>query len=128
MKDFKIWANYKVGDILKTKGFYEFLGIPLHAFLPEMKLVSFRFGEAGFIINFFENNSQIDPYLPSGYGAICEIIMSISATSRQEVYEWFARVQAAGGILESAPFEDEQGYFGFVFSDLDEHRFNILLM
>jgi predicted lactoylglutathione lyase len=57
-----------------------------------------------------------------------EIIFTLSAGNRKEVDDWAIAVQKAGGNLVSTPEEFGEGYYGFVFSDPDGHKFNIFYM
>jgi predicted lactoylglutathione lyase len=41
---------------------------------------------------------------------------------------WSKEVEKAGGNLVSQPEEFGAGYYGFVFSDPDGHKFNVFFM
>jgi len=126
MKAKKIWANFSVKDAKRTTDFYTQLGFAPSAQHSYPKLASFRFGDEGFIIHFFEQGSQIDEYISTGTTG--EIIFTLSAETEAEVLEWESRVKAAGGSIFQAAGRDKAGYFGFGFADPDGHRFNVLLM
>jgi len=129
MKTKQIWANLATNDLARTTKFYTALGFKAnksngsHA----QELTSFSFGEKGFIVNFFlknilQNNTRSDiTDLKHGN----EIIISLSADSKEEVNEWVEIVKKAGGKITVEPYEIGQGYT-FVFSDPDGHKFNIL--
>ena len=53
MKPKKIWANLGVDSIERTQEFYQALGFKVNG-NPTKELVSFFFGEDGFMIHFFE--------------------------------------------------------------------------
>jgi predicted lactoylglutathione lyase len=55
-------------------------------------------------------------------------MFTLSAETQDEVEEWYKKVVDAGGKIIKEPIRDKEGYFGFVFSDPDGHRFNVLLM
>lgn len=128
MKARKIWANFSVKDVERTREFYTQLG-----FIPNQpnnypQLASFLFGEDNFVIHFFEQGSQIDEYLPFSSKGNSEIIFTLSADTKAEVEEWMDKVKAAGGNVFQEPGRDGTNHYGFVFADPDGHKFNVLLM
>ncbi|MGJ1268233.1 VOC family protein [Sphingobacterium spiritivorum] len=127
MKAKKIWANFSVKDVNRTREFYTHLGFTPNTFSNNPQLVSFLFGENDFVIHFFEQGSQIDMYLsPEIHNS--EIIFTLSAETASEVKEWSDRVKQAGGTVFNEMSRDNSNYYGFAFADPDGHRFNILLM
>jgi predicted lactoylglutathione lyase len=128
MKPKKIWANFSVKDAKRTNEFYTQLGFKPTKFNNYPKLASFLFGDAEFVIHFFEVGSKIDQYLTTGSNSSNEIIFTLSAETEEEVNEWAKKVKAAGGSIFQEVERDESGYFGFGFADPDGHRFNVLLM
>lgn len=124
----KIWANFSVKNAAITNEFYTKLGFTSNGLNKELKLASFLFGEAGFVIHFFEEGSQIDEFLTPGSNARSEIIFTLSAETEAEVRDFANKVTLAGGKILKAVIRDEAGYFGFAFADPDGHKFNMLLM
>jgi predicted lactoylglutathione lyase len=57
-----------------------------------------------------------------------EIIFTLSAETETEVKEWIDKVKKAGGTVFNEAGRDETNHYGFVFSDPDGHKFNVLLM
>ena len=127
MKAKKIWANFSVKDVNRTREFYTHLGFTANKFSNNPQLVSFLFGENDFVIHFFEQGSQIDTYL-SPEIQNSEIIFTLSAETASEVKAWSDRVKQAGGTVFNEMNRDDSSYYGFTFADPDGHRFNILLM
>jgi uncharacterized protein len=127
MKPKMIWSNLGVSDLKRTTEFYTALGFKPNGTNSSEELTSFSFGEKDFIINFFlkdilRNNTRSEiADLKNGN----EIILSLSAESKEEVNEWVEIVKRAGGKITVEPYEIGQGYT-FVFSDPDGHKFNIL--
>ncbi len=128
MKARKIWANFSVKNARLTNEFYTQLGFRANMPNNDPKLASFLFGDDGFVIHFFEQNSQIEEYLASGSKNGNEIIFTLSAETEQEVKEWEAKVQTAGGNIFPGLGRDKTGHYGFGFADPDGHKFNVLLM
>ncbi|MGJ1285047.1 VOC family protein [Sphingobacterium spiritivorum] len=127
MKAKKIWANFSVKNVNRTREFYTHLGFTPNKFSNNPQLVSFLFGENDFVIHFFEQGSQIDRYL-SPEIQNSEIIFTLSAETASEVKEWSDRVKQAGGTVFNEMSRDDSNYYGFAFADPDGHRFNILLI
>ncbi|ULT40400.1 VOC family protein [Niabella defluvii] len=128
MKTKKIWANFSVRDLEKTTQFYTQLGFKQNGATDQ--LTSFFFGEDNFIIHFFLK----DVLEPNIKGSIInteagnEIIFTLSAESKEEVDDWAAAVEDAGGLVVSKPEAFGAGYYGFVFADPDGHKFNVFYM
>jgi predicted lactoylglutathione lyase len=128
MKSNQIWANMAVSDLDRTTRFYTVLGFKSNG--ASKDLISFFFGENNFIIHFFLKD-KLQPALKGNLADLQtgnEIIFTISAGTKAEVDQWAQKVRAAGGTLVSQPEEFGEGYYGFVFSDPDGHKFNIFFM
>lgn len=128
MKPKQIWANLAVSDLRRTTQFYTDLGFILNG--QSEKLTSFLFGEHNFVIHFFiksELTSSIKGALTdSELGN--EIMFTLSADSKEEVDQWAQKIERSEGKLVSQPEEFGEGYYGFVFTDPDGHKFNIFFM
>ncbi len=128
MKTKKIWANFGVQDLERTTKFYKQLGFKHNG--ASEQLTSFFFGEENFIIHFFLK----DILAPAMKGQIIdtkagnEIILTLSADTREAVNSWEKEVREAGGVIVSEPEEYGEGYYGFVFADPDGHKFNVFQM
>ncbi|WP_367890612.1 VOC family protein [Sinomicrobium kalidii] len=57
-----------------------------------------------------------------------EIVFTLSADSKEEVNNWEDEVIKAGGTIISPAEEFGNGYYGFVFTDPDGHKFNVFYM
>ena len=128
MKPEKIWANLTVEDLERTTKFYTQLGFKFNG--SSKDLTSFMFGENDFVIHFFLK----DVLKSNVKGEVAdlkngnEIIFTLSAESKKEVDDWEKEVKDAGGTIISAAEEFGQGYYGFVFTDPDGHKFNVFYM
>ena len=124
----RIWSNLAVSDLERTTKFYTELGFKSNGSSKE--LTSFFVGEDDFIMHFFIKDkleSEIKGKL-ADLKQGNEIIFTLSAESKGEVDQWAKEVQRAGGNLVSKPEEFGEGYYGFVFSDPDGHKFNVFYM
>lgn len=127
MKTRKIWANLGVEDLERTTKFYTQIGFQPNGVSKE--LTSFLVGDDNFIIHFFlkeilKSNTKIELTDPKQGN---EIIFTLSAESKEEVNQWQEAVKNAGGTIISGAEEFGKGYYGFVFSDPDGHKFNVFI-
>lgn len=124
----KIWANLAVADLERTTKFYSSLGFKSNG--ASADLTSFKVGEDDFIIHFFVKEF-LQPNLMGELADLQkgnEIMFTLSADSKAAVDEWEQAVKKAGGNLHSNATEFGEGYYGFVFSDPDGHKFNVFFM
>ena len=128
MKTRKIWSNLAVADLERTTKFYSELGFKSNGSSNE--LTSFLVGEDDFVIHFFLKdilgfniNGKIAD-LKDGN----EVVFTLSAGSKGEVDDWEKEIEKAGGTIVSKPEEFGKGYYGFVFTDPDGHKFNVFYM
>ena len=130
MKTKQIWANLAVSDLRRTDKFYSDLGFKRNGKNESNELVSFFFADNQFIIHFFEK-SKLETATGMTIADVrdtYEVMFSLSADTKDEVLQWHQTVQDAGGTIHREPSEDDQGFFWFVFSDPDGHRYNVLLV
>jgi len=129
MKVKKIWANLAVGNLGQTTKFYTEIGFKPNG-SPTANITSFSVGDDKFVINFF-SREKLEPEMKGKLADLThgnEIIFTLSAGSRKEADQWAKEIQQAGGNLVSKPEEFGEGYYGFVFSDPDGHKFNVFYM
>ena len=130
MKPKMIWANLAVTDLARTAKFYTELGFKPNGANGSNELVSFSFGEADFVINFFLNDvlkANLKIELADPHQA-AEVVFTLSANGSEQVDKWALEVEKAGGELLSRPSAFGEGYYGFLFADPDGHRFNVFYM
>jgi predicted lactoylglutathione lyase len=124
----KIWANLTVDDLARTTKFYTELGFKFNGASEE--LTSFFVGKNDFIIHFFLKDvlrSNVKGEIADlKYGN--EVVFTLSADSKEEVNSWENEVRKAGGTIISTAEEFGKGYYGFVFTDPDGHKFNVFYM
>ncbi len=127
MKTKQIWANLAVSDLDRTTQFYNAIGFETNG--SSKDLTSFMVGEDDFIIHFFLKDAiskNIPGMIDASQGN--EIVFTLLVDSRQEADQWAKEVVGAGGNLVTQPEEFGEGYYGFVFTDPDGHKFNVFYM
>lgn len=127
MKTKQIWANYAVADLDRTTKFYNAIGFKPNG--ASKDLTSFKVGDDDFIIHFFLKEvlqKNIPGMLDASQGN--EIVFTLSVDSRADADQWAKEIAAAGGTLVTQPEEFGDGYYGFVFTDPDGHKFNVFYM
>lgn len=123
-----IWANLLVKDIKRTAEFYTKLGFTPNGENKSDQLVSFLFADNKFIIHFFrqEESQKVMWGKAADIKEGNEIMLSLSAGSKEEVDNWTKSAQEAGADILKEAGEDERGFYYSVFADPDGHKFNIL--
>ncbi|MDO6437338.1 VOC family protein [Cyclobacterium sp. 1_MG-2023] len=133
MKPQNIWANLSVEDIERTQSFYQSLGFQLNG-IPSEDLVSFLFGNDGFVIHFFKKD-KLEESLEGKTADLNlgnEVMFSLSVESKNAFDSWITEIETAGGSIlfdsnkDRKPYYDENGFFVCVFTDPDGHKFNLL--
>ena len=125
----QLWLNLPVKDVEKSKKFFSELGFtfntehgnsPVSASLVIGKNVVMLFDE-----NIFKSfiNTNV-----TNTSATNEILISIDAESKEEVDAFAEKIKNAGGTIYASPAEKDGWMYGFGFTDLDGHRWNMLYM
>lgn len=128
MQPSMIWANLGVTDLDRTTAFYTKLGFTPNGRSEELS--SFLFGEKGFVIHFFLKEALLSN-VKTGLADLSkgnEVVFTLWADSRYSVDQWEKEVQAAGGTIVTPAEAFGPGYYGFLFSDPDGHKFNVFHM
>jgi uncharacterized protein len=127
MKPKKIWCNLAVSDLERTTRFYTDLGFKPNNAHTSKELTSFFVGEDNFVLHFFLKDvlqSNINGELSDPTKGN-EVIFSLSADSKEEIFEWVEKARKAGGTIAIDFRELGKGCFA-VFSDPDGHKYNVL--
>ena len=126
-KDF--WLNLPVKDLNRSKEFFTKLGFtfsngpgatPTSAPMVVEDVVVMLFEEATFkkIVNQEVANTE----------TACEVLLSFSAYSKEEVDEMAKKAAEAGGKTNHVPSEMKGPMYGCLFSDPDGHKWNVLYL
>ncbi len=128
----QIWVNLPVKDVLKSRAFFTKIGFTFNARHSETDCTAqcMLVGEDNFVFMLFPEDTfkgfvgqNINDKSESS-----QMLFSIDAESREEVDALAEKVIEAGGTLFAEPAENQGWMYGFGFSDLDQHRWNVLYM
>lgn len=124
------WINLPVKDVERSKKFFTEIGFSFKTEHETQTMTALVVGKAAMPIMLFENKEfeSVVQSKISDTSKGAEIIISFDAESRNEVDEMAEKVKKAGGNVFSKPQEIQGWMYGFAFSDLDGHRWNMLYM
>ncbi|WP_420147826.1 VOC family protein [Spirosoma sp.] len=124
----KIFVNLPVKDLNKSVEFFTKLGYSFNKQFTDENATSMIIGEDIYVMlivePFFKNFTKKEIIDTSGS---TEVIVSLSADSREEVDEQLAKAVAAGATTPNEPIEME-GMYGRSFDDLDGHHWEYMYM
>lgn len=127
----KIWADYPVKDINRSKEFYSALGFTVHEQTHDGDdFISLTIGDSGFILNLFpvERFEKAVKTQVRNTTDGNEVNFSISADSKEEVLEWEKALKEIDAEVISPPEEMKEGWWVMRFADPDGHRWVVLNM
>ena len=123
------WLNLPVSDIIKSKKFFSQIGVRFSK-MESPTMLGLELGKGPFRVMLF-THPQFEQFTQSkvvDLNSSAEMLISIEASSKEEVDSLAEKVMQAGGILFAGP-ETWQGWmYGMGFQDLDGHRWNIAYM
>jgi predicted lactoylglutathione lyase len=125
-----VWLNIPVKDLQKSKQFFLDIGFTLNPeFGDNDSMVCLQITEKKFIVMLCKEETfqEFTKFTTSDTKVGSEMLISMDAESREEVDEYAARVPAAGGKVFGCG-EKDGWIYGFGFTDLDGHRWNIIHM
>ncbi|GGH06935.1 hypothetical protein FAZ19_03720 [Sphingobacterium alkalisoli] len=127
----KIWADYPVKDINRSKEFYTALGFSVRDQTHDGdNFISLTIGHSGFILNLF-STERFEKGVKTKSADTAngnEVNFSISADTKEEVLEWEKALEAIGADIISPPEEMKEGWWAMRFADPDGHRWVVLNM
>lgn len=127
----QIWLNLPIKNIVKSVEFYANLGFELNSHYnngPES--ASFLIGQNQFVLMLFVE-TQFEVFIKgkiSDAKNSNQMLISIDASSKEEVDFLAQKVIAAGGTLFSPPLEMQGWMYGCGFADPDGHKWNVIFM
>ncbi len=124
------WINLPVKDVKRSKKFFTEIGFSFKTERETETMTALVVGKAAMPIMFFEEKEfeKVVENKISNPLKATELMISFNAESEKEVNEMAENVTKAGGNIFSKPQEIQGWMYGFAFSDLDGHRWNMLYM
>lgn len=123
-----IFVNMAVQDITRTRAFFEAFGFTFNAQFSSEDNVCMVIEEN--IIAMFLQRERFKTFIPGEIADLSkgvEVLTCISAGSRAEVEEFYAKAIAAGGKPWMPP-QDHGFMYGISFQDLDGHVWEVTWM
>jgi len=124
------WINLPIKDLKRSKKFFTEIGFSFKTERETEIMTALVVGKATMPIMFFEEKmfEGVIQNKISDTSKGTEMMISFDADSEKEVDEMAKKVKNAGGNVFSEPQEIQGWMYGFAFSDLDGHRWNMLYM
>lgn len=120
-----LWFNIGVADLEAAAAFYTAIGFQQDSHMPgAMRRV--HLPDGSFIMLF--PHDTMEQFVPVPYtNARTEVLISIGVETREEVADILTKVTDAGGTITAPPME-VNGFYGAGFTNIDGHRFNLLVV
>ncbi len=120
--------NLPVRSVAASRAFFIALGFRLSDRWTDDTMACLLFGDPPFVVNLF----PVDTF--AGFvrtpvtvpATACEVLISLGASSREQVDEFTEKARRAGAIILSEAAETDGWMYGSAFIDPDGHRWNWL--
>ena len=124
-----IFVNLPVSDLPKSIAYYEALGAVKNEQFTDHTAACMVFSETIHVMLLTHDKfSQFTPKKIANARETTEVLICISAESRQAVDDMIARADAAGGAVDIGPKQDYGFMYGRSFEDLDGHIWEVMWM
>lgn len=124
----QLWVNLPVSNVSASRAFAETLGLTINETFTSEAACCVTIGEnSSLMLLSQEFFSSFTPLAISDATQSTEVIIALSAESREEVDDLYARALAAGGT-SFRPVQDHGFMYCHAFKDLDGHIWEIAWM
>ncbi len=124
-----IFINLPVRDLPRSIAFYEALGARKNEQFTDHTAACMVFSETIHVMLLtHEKFSQFTPKKIADAKSTTEVLICMSADSRDAVDDMTARAGASGGITDPGPKQDYGFMYGRSFEDLDGHIWEVMWM
>jgi hypothetical protein len=124
-----IFVNLPVGDLQKSRAFVEALGAVNEPKFTDDTAACMKFSDSIFVMILTHDKfSQFTPRPIANANAGSEVLLCLSADSRESVDLSVERAVAAGGTADPAPKQDYGIMYGRSVADPDGHIWEIMWM
>ncbi|TWT25941.1 VOC family protein [Planomicrobium sp. CPCC 101110] len=120
------WINLPVRDLQKSMDFFRALEFTVN---EREDMAGVKVGSQGAMVMLIPEET-FQSFTGSNIADTNqgnEVLLSISVNSEEEVHELVRKAESAGGAVYSEPGE-RNSFFGAGFSDVDGHKWNLLVM
>jgi predicted lactoylglutathione lyase len=124
-----IFINLPVRDLPRSIAFYEALGAQKNEQFTDHTAACMVFSETIHVMLLTHDKfSQFTPKKIADAKSTTEVLICMSADSRDAVDDMTARAGAAGGTIDPGPKQDYGFMYGRSFEDLDGHIWEVMWM
>jgi len=124
-----IFVNLPVADLARSRAFLEGLGAVNEPKFTDDTAACMQFSDSIFVmILTHEKFSQFTPRQIADAKATSQVLVCLSADSREQVDSFIARGVAAGGTADPSPKQDYGVMYGRSVADPDGHIWEIMWM
>jgi len=124
-----IFINLPVSDLPKSIAFYEALGAVKNEQFTDHTAACMVFSETIHVMLLTHDKfRQFTPKTIANARETTEVLICMSADSRDDVDGTLAKAEAAGGIIDPGPKQDYGFMYGRSFEDLDGHIWEVMWM
>jgi predicted lactoylglutathione lyase len=124
-----IFINLPVRDLPRSIAFYEALGAQKNEQFTDHTAACMVFSETIHVMLLTHDKfSQFTPKMIADAKSTTEVLICMSADSRDAVDDMTARAGAAGGTIDPGPKQDYGFMYGRSFEDLDGHIWEVMWM
>ena len=124
-----IFINLPVRDLPRSIAFYEALGAQKNEQFTDHTAACMVFSETIHVMLLTHDKfSQFTPKTIADARKTTEVLICMSADSRDAVDDTTARAGAAGGVIDPGPKQDYGFMYGRSFEDLDGHIWEVMWM
>jgi predicted lactoylglutathione lyase len=124
-----IFVNLPVGDLARAIAFYEAVGAVKNEQFTDQTAACMVFSETiHAMLLTHDKFRQFTPKRIANARETTEVLICISAESREAVDDMIARADATGGIIDPGPKQDYGFMYGRSFEDPDGHIWEVMWM
>jgi hypothetical protein len=124
-----IFVNLPVGDLPRAVAFYEAVGAVKNEQFTDHTAACMVFSETIHVMLLTHDKfRQFTPKAIANARETTEVLICMSADSREAVDDMIARADAAGGIIDPGPKQDYGFMYGRSFEDPDGHIWEVMWM
>lgn len=124
-----IFVNLPVADLDRAIAFYKAIGAEQNLQFTDETASMMRFSDTiAIMVLTHEKFSHFTPKKIADARQTSEVLIALSADSRDDVDAMVAKAEAAGGTIDPGPKQDYGFMYGRSFEDPDGHIFEIMWM